>query len=424
MKNLLVISPTNPLSSGGIQNLSRILSLYPSDKLCILTRFQNFTSSSASKKYNGEGDSLRYFFYDQKNICGNKTTPCSSAATSDDTKLGSLPLLLGQLRTITKKSSIFRKLIGPFASWTTTLLIILKALQIVKHERVETILGVTDGGPVLFSTLFLGVVKRIPYSILIFDLYKENRLPFYDKFAAYIIEPFLFRWAKHIIVNNEGTKKFYEKRYRNVSLVLIHNSSNPHRYLSLPSFACRDKRQYSIVFTGSIYWAQEQSLQNLISAVKKITDLSIIVYFYTATVANTAFVKKNMGDGVVFDTVSTDRIAEVQSRADILFLPLSWHTGYDDIISTATPGKLTDYLIAGRPILIHAPANSFLVEYARSNDCAAIVDEENPELLISEIKKLLTDNVRVATLTRNAQALFYKNHNLEKNAQKFLSLFA
>jgi len=62
-------------------------------------------------------------------------------------------------------------------------------------------------------------------------------------------------------------------------------------------------------------------------------------------------------------------MSEIQTQADILFLPLSWHTKSQKIIDTATPGKLTDYLISNRPILIYAPASTFLAQYAKKIIC-------------------------------------------------------
>ena len=112
----------------------------------------------------------------------------------------------------------------------------------------------------------------------------------------------------------------------------------------------------------------------------------------------------------------------IQSQADILFLPLSWHTKSPEIINTATPGKLTEYLIGGRPILIHAPKESYLVEYAKENDFALVVDEENVDQLANAIRRLLTDQELSNRLIRNAQATFLKNHDITKTVEKFKTL--
>jgi len=113
----------------------------------------------------------------------------------------------------------------------------------------------------------------------------------------------------------------------------------------------------------------------------------------------------------------------IQSNADILFLPLSWGTKSQAIIDTATPGKLTDYLIAGRPILIHAPASSFLVKYAKENNFAYIVDDENIEKIKEGIKKIVNELKYANMIIDNSRKMFFKNHDANKNREKFNDLF-
>ena len=102
---------------------------------------------------------------------------------------------------------------------------------------------------------------------------------------------------------------------------------------------------------------------------------------------------------------------------------LSWRTKSQAIIDTATPGKLTDYLIAGRPMLIHAPASTFLVKYAKENKFAAVADEENIEQLKEMIKLLIKDKALGKEMVKNAQQTFFKNHDARKNFEIFKSLF-
>jgi len=97
-------------------------------------------------------------------------------------------------------------------------------------------------------------------------------------------------------------------------------------------------------------------------------------------------------------------------RLDCLFLPLSWHTKSQAIIDTATPGKMTDYLISGSPILIHAPASTFLVKYARENNFAEIVDtEEKINKFLPVVNEMLEQCGRGGMITtEKVNVLFYQ----------------
>lgn len=83
---------------------------------------------------------------------------------------------------------------------------------------------------------------------------------------------------------------------------------------------------------------------------------------------------------------------------------------------------MADYLIAGRPILIHAPASTFLVKYARENNFAEVVDKEEKELLKKAIIKLIMNKKYSDELVTNAKKTFYKNHNAVDNSIKFEKL--
>ncbi|MDD5639072.1 MAG: hypothetical protein PHO28_04170, partial [Candidatus Pacebacteria bacterium] len=90
---------------------------------------------------------------------------------------------------------------------------------------------------------------------------------------------------------------------------------------------------------------------------------------------------------------------------------------------TATPGKLTDYLISNRPILIHAPSSTFLAQYAKENNFALVVDKEDIEELKNAIKTLLFNRKFAKQIIENAKDTFFKNHDANKNAFVFQNLF-
>jgi hypothetical protein len=112
---------------------------------------------------------------------------------------------------------------------------------------------------------------------------------------------------------------------------------------------------------------------------------------------------------------------KIQGAADLLFLPLSWNTKSQIIIDTATPGKLTDYLIAGRPMLVHAPSSSCVVRYTKEANCALVVDEDSPWKLQEVLEGFFENNPSEvgSQLVENAQALYHKNHDAQKNAELF-----
>jgi glycosyltransferase involved in cell wall biosynthesis len=92
----------------------------------------------------------------------------------------------------------------------------------------------------------------------------------------------------------------------------------------------------------------------------------------------------------------------VQRDADILFLPLAFNSPYPDIIKTSAPGKMGEYLAAKKPVLVHAPSDSFISWYFRKYNCGCVVDEDDPEKLAQEIIRLLNDTQMHKQFSENA----------------------
>ncbi len=114
---------------------------------------------------------------------------------------------------------------------------------------------------------------------------------------------------------------------------------------------------------------------------------------------------------------------EIQKSADILFVPLSFKTKYPLLIKTSSPGKTYEYLISGRPILIHAPRGSYITEYAKKHNFALVVDEENIEKLKEAIRELCNNKELVTKLVDSAWQTATLNHNDKKNFNKLKHYF-
>jgi glycosyltransferase involved in cell wall biosynthesis len=421
LKKLLVISSYAPPAIGGPQMLYNLMRDFPETSYCIMTSFYNIDNFSAKT---GKWLKGKYIFYDNPHFSG------FIQEKPEVTKEKPTRLILNKLKHLIKRSRILGLLGGIFIIGSQIIMMIRTSIKTVRKEKIEIMLGISDYGPAMISTYLLHKITQKPYFLFLFDLYKGN---YYSVFPANILanifEPKLFKDAQKIIVTNDGTKELYIKRYGKEiasKLIVIYNSIFPESYLKIQKSQpiYNSQPPYSILFTGKIYWPQIGAIKNLIKAINSIKDLDIKFQIYTPSPIDYL---KSIGiepsEKVFISVASPEEIPAIQTKADIVFLPLSWNTKSPNIINTATPGKLTDYLISGKPILIHAPASSFLVKYAKENNFAFVVDEENIEKLKEAIRKLLTDKELTKTLIENAQKIFFKNHDANKNSKIFENLF-
>ena len=99
-----------------------------------------------------------------------------------------------------------------------------------------------------------------------------------------------------------------------------------------------------------------------------------------------------MGGTIVFHGhLPASAVPRVQQEADVLFLALAFDSPYLDIVRTSAPAKMGEYLAAGRPILAHAPSDSFVSRYVRRHGCGVVVAESDPAALAGALNELLTD---------------------------------
>ncbi|PIS34804.1 MAG: hypothetical protein COT37_00710 [Parcubacteria group bacterium CG08_land_8_20_14_0_20_43_9] len=414
LKKFLIVSSYAPPAIGGPQNLYNLLRDFPKDRYFILTSFYNIDNLSAQKGtwLNGE-----YIFYDKQGA-----TKEDRVKTQEEKTAAKKSSLLNRLKHLARRNWFIRNLIGVPIIVAQIFWIVRRGKKSIKEKKPDVLLGFSDYGPAMLGTYFLHKITKIPFRLFLFDIYKGNFFPFPGGVLSKIYEIRLFKKAEQIIVTNEGTKDFYIRRYGEKigkKITIIHNSAFPEQPL-----AYRTKYQpappFFILFTGKIYWAQIGALKNLIRAVEKIQDIDVRLKIYCPNpreYLDRIGIKES--GRIKISVAPPQDMPRIQSQADILFLPLSWHTKSQEIIDTATPGKLTDYLIAGRPILIHAPSSSFLVKYAKENNFAMVVDEESVEKLGTAIRQLLKNQGLAEKLIANAEKTFFTNHEASKNATKF-----
>jgi len=160
----------------------------------------------------------------------------------------------------------------------------------------------------------------------------------------------------------------------------------------------------AIVFTGAIYDAQADAIRRLIAALEspELRD----VHLHLVTQMSTAELAKNgirAAARVHVGTATRGEARAAQRAADVLFLPIAFDAK-EHVRRTASPSKMPEYLAASRPILVHAPADSYLARYASKMGFAEVVDSTSERDLARAVRRLLNDAGRRRELADRAAA--------------------
>ncbi len=243
---------------------------------------------------------------------------------------------------------------------------------------------------------------RLPYYVYVCDYYSYQWVNPVLRFAARRMEPRIMRGAAGAIVLNEFMRDSLARRFE-IEPTLIRNPCDLSLYegdgLGPRE---RDGGQAHIVYTGAVSPAQADALQNLIRAAELLDRRVAAAHIYTGQSGET-LAALGLRTGFVHHAhVPHQVVPSVQRQADILFLPLAFRSPYPEIVRTSAPFKLGEYLASRRPILVHAPADSFLAWYFRRHECGLVVDQPDPAVLADSIVRLASDGTLQERLAARA----------------------
>jgi glycosyltransferase involved in cell wall biosynthesis len=225
------------------------------------------------------------------------------------------------------------------------------------------------------------------------------------------VEPFVLRRATTVIVPNESLAHELESRYR-VRTAIVRNACEIPAEEEIPSPGRSPGAAASIVYTGAVYAANYDAFRNLIEALESIA-VDVTVDVYTAQSPKTLAAAGIYGPVRIHEHRPAADVPSLHAGADILFLPLAFRTPYPSLIRSSNPGKMGEYLASGRPILVHAPPDTFVAEYFRKHECGVLVDELDPTLVASAVWKLLEDDDLRRRVSEAARERAYADYDLK-----------
>jgi glycosyltransferase involved in cell wall biosynthesis len=300
--------------------------------------------------------------------------------------------------------------------------------KILTKEKVEVVVVCTgdlfDPPAVFLASRELG----IPFILYGFDYYSHQWTTPVTKSFAEEYEREILSGAKHIIVPNECMAEEYFRRY-GIRPVVIHNpfdreeyekNSSPQKNGIVSRMEISDN--VSIVYTGAIYDAHFTAFQNLIAAIPKTGIPQLRLHIYTPQSAGMLQSHGISGPVVIHKSRQNHEMPDIQMSADILFLPLAFNSPYPEIIRTSSPGKIGEYLAAKKPVLVHAPAESFIAWFFLKNHCGEVVSECDPDMLALSIVRLVRDEPYRQELIHNAYRLAMDDFNAISARTRILNL--
>jgi len=321
------------------------------------------------------------------------------------------------------RSFIFRNFLKPLSAFYQVYQRAKNILRLIRQEKCDALLACTGDQYDLPAGYLAARMANIKFYVYIFDDFRGQWInPISRRFARWV-EPVVIRGASGVIVPNEYLFDQYRSRYKITPLVVHNPCEIPVKEEKKESIRYSLNQPVQMVYTGAVYQAHYDAFQRLIGALQLIERYKINLYVYTSQPF-----KKLEQEGICGPVIYKGHqlpsvISKVQQKADILFLPLAFDSPFPDVIRTSAPGKLGEYLVSGRPILVHAPENSFLAQYFKHHQCGWVVDQKDPVQLRDTIYSILENESVREKLIKNARNRAIEDFGLEKVRLNFLKLF-
>lgn len=292
-----------------------------------------------------------------------------------------------------------------------------------RRERCSGLIAFTGDFHDLPGAFLASRLLRLPLYVYMCDYYSYREL--YDP-ARRRLSPHLERVvladATRVICGTETLAAALRERY-GIQPDVIHHPADLALYDggAAPRAVPRT-RELRIVYTGTIYDAQIDAVQNLLAAIDLLEQRRARLHVYSGQTDDELRARGLTGCLAVHPHARAQEIASVQQAADILVLPLAFRSRYPEVVRTSAPMKFGEYLAAGGPILVHAPPGSFVCDYCRRHDCAAVVEEPDPQRLAQEIEALAGDEALRARLIANARRRAVGDFGIDVAQARFLQL--
>ncbi len=326
---------------------------------------------------------------------------------SDDTSLRA-----GPVRVPLRARAVGNVLVG--------IRVALDAARTLRRDDVRALLVAYPKQHFLLAGCLASLASRKPVVVYFADVYVEGLRR--GRRIGRLIERYVARRAELIFAMSEPHREHIERRLRSYGVTGTPVVELPHPWEpdSESSPAETLAGSPSIVFTGAIYEAQADSIRRLIAALDLPVLADLDAHLHLLSPFDAQLVSRfgiEPGARVSLKAATRAAARAVQRAADILFMPIAFDAN-PHVRATASPSKMPEYLAAGRPILVHAPPDSYIARYAEEHGFAEVVTVPDERVLAEAVRRLASDEAhRLELVDRAASTL--RRHDVDRVASLF-----
>ena len=283
--------------------------------------------------------------------------------------------------------------------------------------------------PLASQFLIIKEAKKsgIPCVIHIQDIYPESligKLPKFLRKSLYQlllpIDNYILRNATRILGISENMILYLSKTRKvdRSKFELVRNWQDDEKFLDVTP-AQKHQHDFTFMYAGSISASAgvEQVIYGFNQA--NLKNSKLLIAGNGAEKKNCQEIAERLNNShIEFLDVAPEKVAEVQSNADVLLLPLK-----QGISVTATPSKLTAYLFSAKPVLACVETDSDVANILNNAACGFVVEPENVEEIAALMTNIYrTDKNQLEEMGQNGKKYALLNLSKKANLAKVVTI--
>jgi glycosyltransferase involved in cell wall biosynthesis len=295
--------------------------------------------------------------------------------------------------------------------------------RIVRREKCVAVVGCSGDPFDLPASYLASRMTGAAFYAYYFDYYSYQLFEPHTRYLVQRSEPIFLKGAAGIIAPNEMQCDALRERY-GVGSTLIRNPCDIADYEMLPGeeAAPPPDGETRITYTGAVSPAHYDAFRNLVGALRLLRRADIKLHLYTAQPPSDLARLGISGPIVIHEHQPQSAIPVIQRQSDLLFLPLAFNSPYPELVRTAATTKLGEYLASQRPMLVHAPADSFIAWYCQQHQCGLVVGENDPARLAEAIDSFMANRKAALVMGQRNWELARADFSIEESRARFTKL--
>ena len=274
-----------------------------------------------------------------------------------------------------------------------------KVIKIIKTEKITHVIGVYPDLDFLEISRSASEVCGVKFYPYLHDTLAEGLSHKRYKNIAKVVQQNIFKTSHKIFVMSDGMKDLYKDKYDVETTPVLHSFSENVEEKDLNN----DTVEKSIFWGGAIYAINKETVKRVHSACKNLDyTLTLSAANTPEKLANLGFENKNIK--ILPFLTREDYITTIGNQRALL-LSIDWpdeSAVHKDELGTIFPTKTIEYLISGRPILVHCPEEYFLARFFKKYQCGIVLTERDPKKIKEHIETVLNDEEKLKVMVENA----------------------